>query len=211
MKSYCFLGDQALRFRIVVASLLVANCVGARSMAQSDAPPWRKAPTALRIQVDSREGRAWVLNQDAVYLYDIAPRKLVKRIDLPRWIVVSEDFSCPPDLTLTPSGGVLVTSNVVPTIWEIDSESLVVRIHPLSLDVDNEKEVGFTGLAYGRSGKDLFGISAMHGSVWRIDLARNRAYKMPLSRQVADACGSGFFPKSAFGHTPGMREMVGIR
>ena len=211
MKSYCFLGDQTLRFRIVVASLLIASCVGARSMAQSDAPPWPEAPTALRIQVDPQEGRAWVLNHDAVYLYDIAPRQLVKRIDLPGWIVVSEDFSCPPDLTLTPSGGALVTSNVVPTIWEIDSESLVVRIHPLSLDVDNEKEVGFTGLAYGRTGEDLFGISAMHGSVWRIDLARNKAYKMPFSRQVADACGSVFLPKSAFGHTLGLLEIGGIR
>lgn len=189
MKYRYFISNQPMRCGILIVGLLVANCVGAPSMVRAEAPQWEETLPALRIQVDARRNRVWVLNHDAVYLYDIPKRRLIKRIELPNWAFVGEVFSCAPDLALTPSGAALVTSNVLPTIWEIDPQTLVARQHRLSLDADNDKDVGFTGLAFGRGGRDLFGVSSLLGSAWRIDLGAGKAHKVRLSQPIHGACG----------------------
>lgn len=180
---------QPARCVMLFAGLLVAISIGTPLMARAEAPHWKEAFPALRIQVDTRRNRVWVLNFDAVYLYDIPKRRLIKRIDLPSWIVASDVAICAPDLALAPSGSALVTSNVMPAIWEIDPRKLTIRKHNISLNADNDKDVGFTGIAFDRSGRGLYGVSSAHGSAWRIDLATGKAHKIRLSEPIPGACG----------------------
>ena len=178
-----------LMLGLSIAAMLLVTGAGTPAIARDDLPLWEQALPALRIQIDAPRLRAWVLNNDAVYLYDIPTGRLIKRIELPDWSFVGEVYSCAPDLTLAPSGAALVTSNVVPILWEIHPESMVVRQHKLSLDADNDKDVGFTGLAFGQGGRDLFGVSSLLGSAWRIDLAAGKAHKLRLSEPIRGACG----------------------
>ncbi|HET9580796.1 MAG TPA: hypothetical protein VFP44_23415 [Usitatibacter sp.] len=139
--------------------------------------------------MDARRNRAWILDSDAIYLYDVQTRRLVKRIELPGWLLVDEAYSCAPDLTIGPSGAAFVTSNITPDIWEIDPQDITVRRHALVLDADADKDVGLTGLAFDRESGTLFGVSAMLGTLWNIDLRRDTAYKVRLSRPVRGGCG----------------------
>ena len=189
MKCRYFTNKQLTRGGALITWALFSIGAGAPSLVRAEAPRWEETLPALRVQVDARRNRIWVLNSDAVYLYDIPTRRLIKRIELPDWLFVREVYSCAPDLTLAPSGAALVTSNVLPTIWEVDPQSLAARQHRLSLDADNDKDVGFTGLAFGRGGRDLFGVSSLLGSAWRIDLGARKAHKVRLSEPIHGACG----------------------
>jgi hypothetical protein len=173
----------------LMATIFFAIGAGAPTIVRADATRWEGPLPALRIQVDGARNRAWVLNYDAVYLYDIPAGMLIKRIELPDWQNAGATFSCAPELALSPSGTALVTSNVLPTIWEIDPDTLETRQHNLSLDADADKDVGFTGLAFGRDGQDLVGVSSLLGSAWRIDLGTDEARKLPLSEPIHGACG----------------------
>lgn len=174
---------------ILTVVAVLAQCISAAPAARAEASGWQETLPAIHTQMDAGRNRLWVLERDAVYLFDAATRRLIKRVELPDWSFAGESFSCAPDLALAPSGAALVTSNVTPTIWEIDPQLLVVRQHRLSLDADNDKDVGFTGLAFSVNGEKLFGVSALLGSVWTIDLARDSAHKVPLSKPVHGACG----------------------
>lgn len=188
-RPYFLMHRQFMRFGILIAGLLVAVITGAPAMARAETPRWKDTLPALRIQVDAQRHRLWVLNFDAVYLYDIPKRRLIKRIELPNWTVANEIAVCAPDLALTPAGAALVTSNVVPTIWVVDPRNLTAREHILQLDADHDKDVGFTGLAFGRSVRDLIGVSSLHGSAWKIDIAAGTAYKVRLSEPIRGSCG----------------------
>ncbi|MBI3370998.1 MAG: hypothetical protein HY017_04460 [Betaproteobacteria bacterium] len=182
---------QSMRAAAMIGGFLLV--LGANSAptarARVPTPQWQETLPAPRFQVDDRRNRVWVLNHDAVYVYDIPERILVKRIELPDWTVAGQGYSCAPGLALAPSGAAFVTSNVLPTIWEIDPQSLVVRQHRLALDADNDKDVGFTSLAYTRDGRQLLGVSSSLGSLWRIDLAAGKAYKVREGSTSPVPCG----------------------
>lgn len=188
MNTFGFAAEKLMR-GVFISGMLVAASAGTLAIALADTPRWEQTLPALRIQVDARRSRAWVLNNDAVYLYDVPTGRLIRRIELPDWSFVGEVYSCAPDLALAPSGAALVTSNVMPVIWEINPDNMTVRQHKLSPDADNDKDVGFTGLAFGQGGRDLFGVSSLLGSAWRIDLAAGKAHKLRLSEPIRGACG----------------------
>ena len=114
---------------------------------------------------------------------------------MPDWIRVDEPYSCAPDLVLDPSGAALVSSNIVPALWRIDPETFAVGRHDLALDSDTDKDVGFTGLAVAAEQGVLLAVSAIHGSLWRVDLRRNEAEKAQLSEPVRGACGLAIRPR----------------
>ena len=71
-----------------------------------------------------------------------------------------------------------MTSNVLPTLWRVDALTLRVTAHPLELDTDQEKDVGFSTLRY-LPGEDVWiAFSAAQGSTWRIDARLTRAHKL---------------------------------
>lgn len=143
----------------------------------------------LRYQVDTERGRLWVMTLDGVDLYDVETRRKMAHIQLPDWVWVGEPYNCAPDLALGPKGEALISSNVVPTLWRIDPVNLAVSRHELVLDQDTGKDVGFTGLAYSAEQGAFFAVSALHGSLWRIDPSLSRAQSITLSAPLPKACG----------------------
>ena len=176
-------------FCAVAAAVLVGLGSGLPTLASADMSQWEETRLALRIQVDTRRNRVWVLSLNGVYVYDSRTRKLVKRVVLPDWTVVKEGFVCGPDLVLAASGAALVTSKIMPIIWEIDAESMAVREHNLALDADNDKDFGFTALSPGPGGRELLGVSSPLGIVWRIDLAAGNAQKVQFSKPMRGSFG----------------------
>ena len=99
-------------------------------------------------------------------------------IALPSWQWVDEPYGCPPDLALGPDGEVVVTSNIVSTLWRIDPDSLAVSTHEPLLDADNDKDVGFSGLEYSREHGMFVAVSDVQGSLWRIDPLLRKGQKV---------------------------------
>ena len=190
MRYRYFTNDRILKVAPIFAALFLAQGIGAAPVAPAEAAGWHEAPSATHARMDARRNRLWILDRNSVYLYDAATRRLIGRVELPERSVAAE--GCAPELALTRSGAALVTSNVIPTIWEIDPKGLAVRLHRLCLDADNDKDVGFTGLAFGADGNGLLGVSSLLGSVWTIDLVKDTAHKVPLSKPVHGACRMHF-------------------
>ena len=142
----------------------------------------------IRYQVDAARNRIWWISGDRVYLHDAATPNRIE-LTLPNWLWVGAPYSCPPDLALGPNGEVVVSSNIVPTLWRIDPETLAVSEHPLVLDADTDKDVGFSGLTYSAGHAAFFAVSGVHGSLWRIDPRLRRAQKVALSAPLRNACG----------------------
>jgi hypothetical protein len=132
----------------------------------------------IRYQVDPARERVWRLSRDGVFVLDLAaPAKLVH---LEGWLWAAPPYACPPDLALGPNGEAVVTSNVVPVLWRVDPHTLAVSVHPLALDADADKDVGFSALVYSPEQGAYFGVSHAHGSLWKIDAQLRRAQKIAL-------------------------------
>jgi hypothetical protein len=145
-------------------------------------------PLTGRYKVDPARNRVWVLTHEGVSVYDLSrPERIV--LSLPDWLLVDTSYACPPDLALGPRGEAVITSNIVPTLWRIDPDTLAVSVHPLVLDADTDKDVGFSGLAYSPQHGAFLAVSYAHGSLWRIDPLLKGAQKIPLSAPIPEACG----------------------
>ena len=162
---------RSLNAAAVSLSLLVANAF---------------AGEPLRTVHDASRNRTWVLESDALYLHDGAQRT---RFELPEWTYVTGAYACAPDLALDAQGAAVVTSNVVPVLWRVDAAKAQVTRHELALDVDVDKDVGFSGLTYARDQGVFYGVSATYGTLWRIDPLLRRAQQIPVSTPLRDACG----------------------
>ena len=150
----------------------------------------------VRYRIDPERSRVWLLAREGVFVYDLSRPERVP-VPLPGWLTVDAPYSCPPDLALGPKGEALITSNTVPTLWRIDPDSLAVTVHPLLLDADTTKDVGFSALAYSAQQGAFIAASYIHGSLWRIDSRLERAHKIPLSAPVREACGIAVRPRSS--------------
>jgi len=173
---------------VLVAALLAARAAVQDAYADDSALEARAENQVepLRVQFDAERNRLWMLRDDGVYLYESTTRRQIGRFALPEWIVVGQAFNCSPDLALDASGAAIVSSNVSAVLWRIDPERFEVSREELALDTDREKDVGFTGLNFVNG--LLFGIDAMQGSLWKIDLAAGKAEKLALSSPVRGAC-----------------------
>ena len=141
----------------------------------------------LRFREDAARARTWTLTPSGVILDD-RKRGATAFVALPEWLWAGEAYICPPDLALGPNGEAVVSSNVVPSLWRIDPVSLRVTKHDLVLDADEDRDVGFTGVAYSARLGVYFAI-ADAGTLWRIDPLLRRAQKIALSELMPRACG----------------------
>jgi hypothetical protein len=189
----------ALGVLMIAAALEGCNSDAAsadrQDLAQSTPPAWYEGELPiLRFKMDKARERGWVLTGTGVRLLDLKTRQTTGHVSLPDWIWADEAFSCPPDLALGPKGEVLISSNVVSTLWRIDPVSLAVSKHEPVLDADTDKDVGFTGLAYSAKQGVFFGVTD-YGALWRIDAQLGRAQKItpsaPLSRPCVVASRNG--------------------
>ena len=142
------------------------------------------AADPLRHRAQVEHSRTWVVDEGGVFVEEAGkPRRA---IDLAGWHLAREPYACAPDIAIGPRAQIVVTSNAVPTLWEIDPETLAVSVHPLQLDADNDKDFGFSGLVYSERDGAYFAVSDLGGSLWRIDPQLGRAQKIALP--VRGAC-----------------------
>ena len=140
-----------------------------------------------RSRTDVARRRVWMLTYEGVFVQDGAGP--LKSLQLPDWQWAGAPYGCLPDLALGPKGEAVVTSDVLSTLWRIDPETLAVSVHPLVLDAEADRDVGFSGLAWSERHGAYFAVSNGQGSLWRIDPMLRRAQKIALSEPVRHACG----------------------
>ena len=107
---------------------------------------------------------------------------------LPDWTWVGEPHACPPALAVGPRGEILVTSNVLASVWKVDPLTLEVTFHPLELDSDGDKDVGFSALRYSLDEGAWLAFSATHGSTWRIDPSLTQGKKIAYNPEWRKTC-----------------------
>lgn len=186
LRIFCFAGLMAV----------TGGCDSNAALAPAPAPvtsadvalPLYDFPEA-RSRTDVARNRVWLLTHEGVFVRDGAGP--LKSLQLPDWVWAGAPYSCLPDLAVGPKGEAVVTSDVLSTLWRIDPETLAVSVHPLVLDTDAERDVGFSGLAWSQRHEAYFAVSNSQGSLWRIDPMLRRAQKIALSEPVRHACGLG--------------------
>ena len=150
---------------------------------------WYKAqPNVLRARLDPAHGWIWTLNRDGVEVYDARSDRKLRSISLPDWIWVDEFHPCLPDLAIGPGGQILVSSNVVPVLWRIDTTSFQVSRRELEVSGRNGREFGFSGLRYLPRYGAYAAVNGLDGSLWRIDAALTRAEFASLLAPAESVC-----------------------
>jgi hypothetical protein len=155
--------------KLIAVALLTALLIGCEVKSQ-----------VVRMREDAQHNRLWLLDYEAVSVYDNTSGRLLRRIALPDWAAAGRQYSCPPDLVLDRSGTAFVSSNVLPVIWRIEGERFDVTRLELALDADQDKDFGFSSLAFARDGA-LVARSGMLNSLWRIDLRASSAARISSS------------------------------
>lgn len=123
----------------------------------------------------SSETPSWKLTREGLERHQGGRVTLVA---LPYWTWAGPPYGRSLALGFGPRGEVLVTSDVMPTVWRVDAGTLAVSVHPLTLDSDAQKDVGFTAIAYSRRAAAYFARGSIDGACWRIDAALNSARKL---------------------------------
>jgi len=165
---------------VIVLIVPAAGCDGRAESSSAQEP--------TRYRVDAVRHRVWLLSREGVRVDDAAA-PVRTTVSLPEWPQLLRPWGCLPDLALGPSGEAVVTSNVLPTLWRVDPETLAVSVHPLELDSDRDKDVGFSRLVYSSRDAAYFAVGAFDGSVWRIDAQLASARKLPPNERAALALG----------------------
>jgi hypothetical protein len=118
-------------------------------------------------------------------------------VPLPNWVWAYAEYAgCLPDVALGPSGEAVVTSNIIPTLWRVDPHTLEVTERSLALSAEHDKEIGFTGLVYSPRQDAYFAVSAVHGSLWRIDPSLRKAQRLTLEAPLRGACSVRLRPRA---------------
>jgi hypothetical protein len=149
--------------RTAIASILAVTALVGLAGCESNAQPGNRS--ILGYQVDEARNRSLWLTREGVLVHSAAAQP--RLVALPGWVYAGAP-SCPPHLAIGPGGEVVVTSNVLPTLWRIDPETLAVTVHPLALDADNDKDVGFAAIVHSPGPKSFIAYSSEQRSLWRI-------------------------------------------
>jgi hypothetical protein len=174
---------------VVVA--IIAGCGPTEPSTQTASVAAQAAPlldSTSRLRSDPARHRVWSLTEAGLAFRDVATAQS-RVVALPNWHWAHVEYGgCLPDVALGPQGEAVVTSNVTPTVWRVDPQTLQVTEHRLSLNADQDKEVGFTGLVYSAQHDAYFAVSGAHGSLWRIDALLRKAQKVALAEPLRGAC-----------------------
>ena len=165
----------------VLASLFLVSLPGCeRDAAPAETP-------MVRNRADAARDRIWSLTRDGVALHVRAkPGKTL--IELPDWAWAHAPWACPPDLAIGPKGEAVITSNVSPTLWRVDGETLAVTVHPIALASDTHRDFGFSKLVYSPEKGVFIAVSDTFASTWEIDAQLRTARKVVDSNAMANPC-----------------------
>jgi hypothetical protein len=127
-----------------------------------------------------------VLDSMGLYAYDAASSRLIRR-----WAIDETQHSnehCLPDIALHPSGTLFVSSAIRPKLWRIDGATLEASEHDIRVDADQNKDFGFSAIAFAGEDSTLYAASAMTGALWKVDASRDEATKLDLPSPLYGAC-----------------------
>jgi hypothetical protein len=172
---------------IIPVAITLAGCLDL--VAEPAAPVEEALRPALRVKTDLARGMRWELGWGSASAYDTASGQLISRIRLPGATLSGAHGSCVPDMLLSRSGALIVSSNAQPMLWRISPARFEVERYDIEVDADQDKDFGFSGLAWSADERELYAVSAATGALWRIDLASAKASKVELSAPVRGACG----------------------
>lgn len=147
----------------------------------------RAEATLQVVRTDLARNRLWVLEREALTLYNNTNGRRLRRMILPEWVLLGARYSCPPDLALDASGAAFVSSNVLPVLWRVDPQRFEITRIELALDADADKDVGFTGLSIAGDGT-LLAAGTTFGSLWHLDTSTASARKIASYPALASAC-----------------------
>lgn len=174
---------------VILSSFAINGCAESQeTMGKAPAARAEGLHTALRVKMDSQRGRRWELGWGAAFAYDASSGQLIRRIPLADATLAGARIFCRPDLLVSRSGAVIVSSNVEPVLWRIDPDSFEVRRYAIVLDSDLALDFGFSALAWDADEKVLYAASAIAGTLWRIDLDSATAMKIALTSPIRGAC-----------------------
>jgi hypothetical protein len=140
--------------------------------------PCAAAPAGdIRVRRDELHARIWVLRADALYLYPYDSQAPARRFTLPRWIYVISRSACEPDLLVEAGGTVIVSSNIMPSLWRVDPEASSAIELELEAQPQTTRELGFTALRWAGPGA-LHARGSLDRSRWLIDLPNRSATKL---------------------------------
>jgi hypothetical protein len=111
-----------------LAVAIIAGCGPSESSTQTASIAAQAAPpldSASRIRNDTLRQRVWSLTQAGLALQDVATGES-RVIALANWHWAQIEYGgCLPDVALGPRGEAVVTSNVTPTLWRVDPQTLL--------------------------------------------------------------------------------------
>lgn len=172
------------------SSIILTVSALAIAMAQAPASQAEGVRVAVRIKSDPTHNMRWELGWGDVFAYDEA-RGFTRHISLADASFLGSRDACRPDLAVSRSGTVIISSNAEPVVWRIDPETFEVRRYDLTLDSDLDKDFGFSAVRWGADERIVYAASAMMGTLWRIDLASKKATKIGTNPAIRGECGSG--------------------
>ena len=143
--------------------------------------------TVLRVRLDVRRDRLWVLDIGRVHVVDLATSRRIRTIALRNWMFSAHEDLCLPDLQLDEHGAAFVSDNVQAKLWRIDGEDFSIYERSVKLDSHANIDSGFSALTIGEGGV-MFAAMAAPGLLWRIDTDVYRAENVPLSARIFGAC-----------------------
>ena len=143
--------------------------------------------TVLRVRLDVRRDRLWVLDIGRVHVVDLVTNRRIRTVALPNWMFSAHEDLCLPDLALDAHGAAFVSSNVQPGLWRIDPDNFRVYERAVSLDAYRDLDTGFSALSIGEGGV-MFAAMAAPGLLWRVDTDVFRAENIPLEKRLFGVC-----------------------
>lgn len=174
----------------ILSGLSIGGCTESpNTMAVVPAAQAEVLHEVVRVKADKPRARRWELGWGAAYAYDAANGHFIRRAPLAGASMSGATDTCRPDLIVSRSGAVIVSSNAEPVLWRIDPASFEVRRYDIVPDVDRDKDFGFSALAWSAGETTLYAASAIMGTLWRIDLESGRATKIALTTPIRGACG----------------------
>lgn len=163
----------------------------------------------LRIRLDAKRNRVWVLASNGLTVYDADTLLLSRRMAIDALTQHSSEH-CLPDMALDRLGNVLISSAMQASLMRVDAQSFEVTHHVVEVDSDHGKDFGFSALAFVGGDDTLYAASATTGALWKIDLVHNRAAKLALSQPVYGACALRGVVAAIPGSQPGADTVLYI-
>jgi len=140
----------------------------------------------LRIRIDARRDRLWVLTFDAVYLYELGTGRLIQRTALPTLFYFKKH--CFADMAVDHTGAAFISSTLEPMLFRVDGDTFTLTTLNIDVGADANKDFGFNALTFVGDGRVLLAASSALGQLWRIDTGRMQAIRVNISSPIRGAC-----------------------